>query len=142
MPAEIHLITAQNAHLLEHVADGVFDQPLSAELIAAYCADPAQALFVALSEGRVVGQLKSALHRHPDKPPNLFIEELGTAVDLRRQGIASRLVAAAAAHGESLGCAEMWLATEPENEAANALYKHLGLNGQHVVMYSHILPDA
>ena len=141
MSAEVHLITARNAHLLDTVADGVFEQPLSAGLLARYCADPAQALFVAVLDGLVVGQLKSALHRHPEKPANLFIEELSTAPELRRRGIASMLIDAAIAHAATEGCAELWLATEPENDAANALYKRLGLSGQHVVMYSRILSE-
>ena len=136
------MVTALNAHLLDDIADGVFDQPPTEAFLTSYCADPAQALFVAVRGGQVVGQLKSVLHRHPEKPANLFIEELGTAHDQRRQGIAGELVAAALAHADALGCAELWLATEPENLAANALYRKLGLTGQHVVMYSRLLSQA
>ncbi len=142
MPVDIHLITPDNAHLLDDVADGVFDQPPTKAFLTSYCADPAQALFIAVQGGRVVGQLKSVLHRHPEKPANLFIEELGTAPAQRRQGIAGNLVAAAIAHAEAQGCAELWLATDPENEAANALYRKLAFTGHHVVMYSRLLPQA
>jgi len=141
MPVEVHLITALNTHLLDDIADGVFATPVLAKFLTSYCADPTQSLFVALRDGQVVGQLKSALHRHPDKPANLFIEELAIAPDQRRQGIASRLVAAASAHGDTQGCAELWLATEPGNTAANALYRQVGMNAQHVVMYSWLLAE-
>ncbi|MHA3978735.1 GNAT family N-acetyltransferase [Halovulum sp. GXIMD14794] len=129
-------IDRRNMALLEHLAEEVFDAPISPEHLDAYIDDPAQHLLVAVLRGTVVGQLKAVVHRHPEKGPNLFIEELGVSSETRRQGIGTALAERAAQLARQEGCAEIWLATEPENVEGNALYKALGMRAQHVVMYS------
>ncbi len=136
MDARIELIGPENIDLLDDIATEVFDAPLTDSWLVDHIADPSNILLVALKVDIVVGQLKAVLHRHPEKPPGLFIEELGVGSHHRRQGIATALMQAATALAKQHGCAELWLATEPENDPANALYKVMGLEGQHVVMYS------
>lgn len=136
MDLHIAIIGRHNLHLLDCVAEEVFDNPVDPARLSAYIADPSQRLMVALAGGRVIGQLKAALHRHPDKAPAMFVEELGVGRLYRRQGIGTALMRAAVTLARNLGCTEMWLATEPENEAANAFYRAIGMDGQHVVMYS------
>ena len=41
--------------------------------------------------------------------------------------------------GRSLGCAEAWLGTEPDNKPARALYKGLGGGEVEIVMYEYDL---
>jgi aminoglycoside 6'-N-acetyltransferase I len=41
----------------------------------------------------------------------------------KRQGIARRLLDAMLALGRELGCREGWVGTEPDNDAARALYE-------------------
>ncbi|NNU80547.1 GNAT family N-acetyltransferase [Halovulum dunhuangense] len=139
MSPHVTLIGRHNTALLDHVAEGVFAHPPTAAHLGAYLADPAQRLFVAVQAGRVVGQLSAVLHRHPDKAPGLYIEELGVATALRRQGIATALMQAAVTLARNLGCAEIWLATEADNHAARAFYATQGLSGQQVVMFSRLL---
>ena len=136
MDFHVAIIGPDNSHLLSQVAEGVFDTPVEGPHLPAYVGDPSQRLLVAIADGVVIGQIKSVLHRHPEKAPGMFIEELGVATDHRRQGIATALMKAAIALARDMGCAELWLATEPENEAANAFYKATGMGGLHVVMYS------
>jgi ribosomal protein S18 acetylase RimI-like enzyme len=59
----------------------------------------------------------------PDKPPELFIAEVGVAARLHRRGIGLRLVRLIVEHGRALGCATAWIATELDNEPARALYR-------------------
>jgi ribosomal protein S18 acetylase RimI-like enzyme len=75
-----------------------------------------------MSEGIVIGQLLAAVHRHPDKPTELYIDDLAAAPTHQRKGIASALVERAVVIGRDAGCEEIWVLTEPDNEAANALY--------------------
>ncbi len=114
----------------------MFDAPPAPALVEAYVRDPAQRLILAIAGDLAVGQVKTVLHRHPEKPPTLFVEELGVAPDWRRQGIGTRLVHEALRLAEEFGCAELWLATEPGNDAARALYLGAGLEPQTVVMFS------
>jgi len=79
-----------------------------------------------MSEGMVIGQLLAAVHRHPDKPTELYIDDLAAAPTHQRQGIASELVIRAVAIGREAGCEEIWVLTEPGNEATIALYGSFG----------------
>ena len=63
---------------------------------------------------------------HPDKPPMLFVNEVGTHQHVRRQGIARRLCAALFEAARARGCKGIWLATETDNAPARALYHALG----------------
>ena len=54
---------------------------------------------------------------HPDKPNALWINELGIATPWRRQGIATRLIAAICDHGRALACTAAWVIADPTTEA-------------------------
>ncbi|MEM8789509.1 MAG: GNAT family N-acetyltransferase [Pseudomonadota bacterium] len=125
--------------MLDHVAEEVFDDDIDRADLARYLADPAQALIVAMANDVVVGQIKTILHRHPEKPPTLFVEELGVAPTHRRRGLGTALLHAAEAIARARGCTEIWLATEPDNAAANAVYAAAGWSPQQVTMYSRTL---
>ncbi|MSU90030.1 GNAT family N-acetyltransferase [Rhodobacteraceae bacterium 2CG4] len=139
IPLRVTRVDRRNMALLEHLADEVFDAPIEPGHLSDYLDDPCQHLLVAVLRGTVVGQLKAVIHRHPEKPPNLFIEELGVASAHRRLGIGTALAEKATQLARQEGCAEIWLATEPENTEGNALYAALGMRAQHVVMYNRVL---
>lgn len=82
-------------------------------------------MFVAVSEGRVVGMVSGVLYSHPDKPREMWIPELGVAPPYRRQGLARSLLEAITRHAREAGCGSCWLLTEPANAEANALYRSL-----------------
>lgn len=71
--------------------------------------------------------MASAVHYvHPDKPPQMFINEVGVSQAYEGQGIGKRLLAALLRRAAELGCTEAWTATEPENLRAQALYTKAG----------------
>jgi aminoglycoside 6'-N-acetyltransferase I len=63
---------------------------------------------------------------HPDKPPELWVNEVGVAPSHQGHGIGRSLLRALFAHGRALGCAEAWLGTEESNAAARRLYASVG----------------
>lgn len=126
MTTEIVRIESGNTHLLNRVAADVFDEPIHPGRLARLAQEQHQILLVAMSEGIVIGQLLAAVHRHPDKPTELYIDDLATKPTHQRQGIASTLVEKAVAIGREAGCEEIWVLTESDNEAANALYGSFG----------------
>ena len=71
----------------------------------------------------IVGQVAAVVHRHPDKPTELYIDEVGVADGYRRRGIARRMLATMLAHGKAIGCEEAWVGTEPDNLPARGLYE-------------------
>ena len=129
--------------ILERVVADVFDFEVDADLSAEFVADPRHHLVVALVEGRVVGFASGVHYLHPDKPAELFVNELSVASAYRRRGIGRRLLRALLDHARALGCREAWVATEPQNAAARALYSAAGgsESPQQFVMVSFMLDD-
>jgi aminoglycoside 6'-N-acetyltransferase I len=80
-------------------------------------------MVAALDGDTIVGQCAGVIHRHPDKPTELYVDEVGTASTHRRQGIARAMLDELFAWGRELGCTEAWLGTELDNIAANGLYR-------------------
>lgn len=112
-----------DAAILQSIAPDVFDEPVDPERLAAYLRAPDNLMVVALDRQLVVGQCAAVVHRHPDKPTELYVDEVGTASTHRRQGIARMMLEEMFAWGRELGCEEAWLGTELDNDAANALYR-------------------
>lgn len=123
MSITIRRIGPGDAALLGDVAAGVFDEPIVPERLARYLASDGHLMVLAFDGGKVVGQCVGVIHRHPDKPTELYVDEVGTADAWLRRGIATAMMAELFAWGRELGCEEAWLGTELDNEAANGLYR-------------------
>ena len=63
---------------------------------------------------------------HPDKPRELWINEVGVAPAWRQLGVGTKLLKKTLEHARAPGCREAWVLTEPDNVAALALYSKLG----------------
>ena len=135
MKIETRRLTLADAALLDHVADGVFDEAIDPERVAAYLSEPGHLMLVALLDNEIVGQVAAVIHRHPDKPSELYIDEVGVAPLLQRRGIARRLLDEMFALGRQLGCAESWVGTETDNVPARGLYESHGAAAEPFVMY-------
>jgi aminoglycoside 6'-N-acetyltransferase I len=137
MKTEIVRVGPAQAALLDRVADDVFDAPIDAVRLAAYLAEPGHLMVVALADGEVVGQARGVVHRHPDEPTELYIDNLGVTPARQREGIATRLLDELAAWGVGLGCEAAWVGTEIDNEPARALYAGRGAEAETFVMYAY-----
>lgn len=126
MLVEIRQVGQGDAALFERVAEEVFDEPVDIGRLAAYLAEPGHHMIVALHDGWIVGQTAAVVHRHPDKATELYIDEVGVTPAFQRQGIARAMLDRMFALGKSLGCAEAWVGTEPDNWPARALYAERG----------------
>lgn len=123
---KIQRLTNADRPVLDRVAEGVFDHEVDKALAAEFLGDPRHHIWVAVEDGAVVG-FASALHYvHPDKPTELWINEVGVAPSFQRQGVAKAILEALLAYARSLGCAEAWVLTEDDNTAARALYGSVG----------------
>lgn len=112
--------------VLDHVATDVFDEPINARWSREFLADERHHLAVALDEGAVVGFISAVHYVHPDKAPQLWINEVGVAPTHQGRGIGRQLIAAILAHARTLGCTEVWVATEDTNASARRLYGGTG----------------
>jgi aminoglycoside 3-N-acetyltransferase I len=75
------------------------------------------------------------LPRRHGNPSILFVYELDVDPDCRRQGIATRLITELRRVAGSRGSTESFVLTDPENDAANALYAALGGERVETVMW-------
>jgi ribosomal protein S18 acetylase RimI-like enzyme len=132
---EIMRVGPGEAELFDRVADGVFDEPVERARLAAYLAETGHHMIVAISGGEVVGQVAAVVHRHPDKPTELYIDEVGVAPAFHRRGIARRMLEAMFAWGKEVGCEEAWVGTEPDNAPARGVYESRGAAAEPFVMY-------
>src|SRR5262245_26404944 len=142
MQLEIKEVKSGDEALFHRVAEAVFDEPVDRSRLAAYLAAPDHRMLVAIHDGEVVAQLAAVIHRHPDKPTELYIDEGGVTPALQRQGIARRMLEQMLALGKSLGCEEAWVGTEHDNQAARGLYESCGAEAEPFVMYVYDLSQA
>jgi len=108
--------------VLDRVAPEVFDDALEPRLTAEFLADPRHHIAVALADEVVVGFASAVHYVHPDKPSELWINEVGVTPSRHREGIGRELLRVLLDHARELGCAEAWVLTERDNEAARGLY--------------------
>ena len=123
---DFQILGADDLAVLDCVAGDVFDQAVDPRWWAQFLADPRHHLAVALEEGLVVGFASAVCYVHPDKPPQLFINEVGVAPTHQRRGAARRLLELLLAKARVLGCSEAWVLTDEDNAAARAAYAAAG----------------
>jgi len=138
MTTEIVRVGPAQAALLERVADDVFDEAIDPARLAAYLAEAGHLMVVAVADGEVVGQARGMVHRHPDEPTELYIDNLGVTPSRQREGIATRLLDDLVDWGCSLGCEEAWVSTETDNGPARALYAGRGAEAEPFVLYAYV----
>lgn len=96
--------------------------------LAHYVADP-DAVFVAChhDDGTLMGIASSRFETKPYEGERwLYVDELDVAVDQRGRGAGSAMMRFLMDLARTAGCTEVWLGTEVDNAAANALYRSLG----------------
>jgi aminoglycoside 6'-N-acetyltransferase I len=119
----------------QSIAPDVFDEAIDTERLKAYLREPGHLMVLAFEGDLVVGQCAGVLHRHPDKPTELYVDEVGTASTHLRRGIARMMMDELFAWGRELGCTEAWLGTETDNEPAKALYRRYRPSEDETIQY-------
>lgn len=133
----IRVLSTSDLPLLLHAADDVFDYPVDETLAREFLADPRHHIVVALVDGVVIGFASAVHYIHPDKPPELWINEVGVAAPHQGRGIAKAIMKEMLRLGKGLGCVNAWVLTDRNNTAAVGLYKSVGGNfsEEETVMY-------
>jgi ribosomal protein S18 acetylase RimI-like enzyme len=135
MSIEIKRLKVGDEAVLGRVAEDVFDEAINPHYLRAYLAEPNHHMIVAVKEGEVVGQIRAVIHKHPDRTNELYIDNLGVAPSLQRQGIARKLLDTMLGLGKTLGCEEAWLATESNNSQAKGFYESYGVKPEIIAFY-------
>jgi ribosomal protein S18 acetylase RimI-like enzyme len=112
--------------LLLAVPEGLFDDPVDAVQAADFLADPMHEIMLAYDGDLAVGMVTGTVVLHPDRPPSMFVNELGTREGWIRRGIARDLTERFFDLARARGCEGIWLGTEPDNLPALGLCRRLG----------------
>ena len=135
---EIRRLGTSDAQMLREAShQDLFDNPLSRALSAEFLADPRHHIFAAVVSGKIVGFASAVHYVHPDKPAELWINEVSVAGHFRGQGIGRRLLQVMFEHARAtLGCDEAWVLAEEDNAAARRLYASVGGTDRRVVYFT------
>ena len=142
MTLEIRIRDARDIDVLGHVAPGVFGRSVQESWAREFLSDRRHHLAVAIEDGVVVGMVSAQEFLHPDKPPQLWIMQVGVAPSHQRRGIGRRLLERMLAHGTTIGCDAAWLTADVDNAAADALYRSVGGVPEQCALYAFVLPEA
>lgn len=126
MEIEIRILQRSDETVLQRVAAEVFDHPLDPALTREFLADPRHHMAVAIDAGVVVGFASGVHYVHPDKAPELWINEVAIAPTHRRRGLGQAVLQALLEVGRVHHCTCAWTLTYRENAAARALYASAG----------------
>jgi aminoglycoside 6'-N-acetyltransferase I len=122
MTLDIRLLGRDELTVLDRVAPDVFDRPIDSRWCAEFLADPRHHLAVAIDGDLVVGMASALNYVHPDKAPQLFINEVAVAQTHQGQRIGRRLLDVLMELAADLECTEAWVLTNEENVNARRLY--------------------
>jgi aminoglycoside 6'-N-acetyltransferase I len=126
MAIEIKVLQHGDEIILMNVAPEVFDNPIDPQLTREFLEDPRHHIAVAIDNGLVVGFASGVHYIHPDKPPELWINEVGLAPTHRRRGLGKGVLKALFEVGRAQNCTVAWVLTYRTNVAAMALYSSVG----------------
>jgi len=122
---EIKLLRHGDQGILTRVLADVFDNPIDKRLTEEFLSDPRHHLAVAIDDAHVVGFASAVHYVHPDKQPELWINEVSVAPSYRARGIGKALLSELLDAGRKLGCVEAWVLTDRSNVPAMRLYSSL-----------------
>lgn len=133
----VKVLSASDMLLLKNVADGVFDDPIDEAFASEFLNDPRHHIVVAIVEDVIIGFASAVHYIHPDKPPELWINEVAVSPSQQRQGIAKAILKGLLQLGHQLGCNNAWVLTDRSNQPANHLYQSAGgqIDPGETVMY-------
>ena len=139
MALETRILEPNDQAVLANVAQGVFDNALDPHLVSEFLTDRRHHLVVAIDRDQVIGFASGVHYVHPDKPAELWINEVGVSPDHQGRGVGKAVVRALLEHGKSLGCEEAWVLTDNANAVANRLYASVGGRAEPAVMFTFTL---
>lgn len=123
---EIDYRLADQSAILK-VGDALFDHPVKEERAKEFLTDTRHHLLLAYHQGKIIGMASGFHYVHPDKDPELFINEVGVVESHQNHGIGRELVRKMVVHGrDQLGCKSAWVLADQANEPARKMYLAAG----------------
>ncbi len=100
----------------------LFDHDIKEDRLTEFLNDSRHHMIIAYHDDNIVGMASGFHYIHPDKDPQMFINEVGVVDEYQNRGIGRELVRSLCAHAKTLKCTEAWIGTEQSNEPARKCY--------------------
>jgi aminoglycoside 6'-N-acetyltransferase I len=126
MNCAIKILGPGDDHILQSVADDVFDNPINGAWTKEFLEDSRHHIAVAIDDRLVVGFASAVHYIHPDKPPELWINEVAVAPSHRGLGLGKAMMSALFELGKAHNCLTAWVLTNQNNVEAMTLYSSIG----------------
>jgi ribosomal protein S18 acetylase RimI-like enzyme len=108
-------------------APHLLDEPADPTVVRNYLADDRNVFLLAIEDDHAVGFLRgTALSQLKSDRKQMFLYEIGVDLPFRRRGVGSELVRWLIEHSRSGGFEEIFVFTDPSNDAAVNLYRSTG----------------
>jgi ribosomal protein S18 acetylase RimI-like enzyme len=122
----IRLLGPMDAGAVTRAAPDVFDHTPEPVRVEEFLNDPRHHLVAALDGERIVGFVSAVHYVHPDKPAELFVNEVAVAPSHRGHRVGRALMMGMLDHARALGCRCAWVLTDAANVRALRLYRSAG----------------
>ena len=122
----INLVSKDDIEALILAGASLFDYNIKKDRLFEFLEDPRHHLIIAKCKGEIVGMASGFHYVHPDKDPELFVNEVGVVEQYQGQGLGRALVKALVRHSRDIGCRAAWVITESSNVAAQKAYEAAG----------------
>jgi ribosomal protein S18 acetylase RimI-like enzyme len=108
-----------------------------------FLADERHHLLLGYVDDTPAGFLSAVEVFHPDKRPELFLNEIAVIPEMRRRGVGRALIEELARLGRERGCVSIWVLTDEANTPAMRMYEAAGgrWEGSYQVMFEYDLRD-
>ncbi|MGZ3172179.1 MAG: GNAT family N-acetyltransferase [Croceibacterium sp.] len=120
---------------LEKIAPEVFVDPIDPPLLKEYLAEPLMQMVLARQGELVIGQARCAIHRHPEKPADGYVDDVRVTPAFQRRGVARAMLTELESWAREKGCVDLWLATDAGNIGTRALYERFASSKPCVLYY-------
>lgn len=140
----IRILSDADLPILLNPAEDLFDYPVNENLAREFLQDPHHHMVGAIQGQALVGFVSAVDYVHPDKPRELWINEVSVASAYHQQGIGKAMMREMLQLGEKLDCQNAWVLTDRSNTPANRLYLSAGgaLAEGDTVMYEFELAES
>lgn len=122
MNLSYEFLTSENARHLIAAQDEVLDGPVQDSWLRAFLEDPRHFMILAMQRGNCVGMVSGFEYFHPDKAPQVFLNEIGVSDAFQNQGIGRALVREVLREATRRGATYVWLGTEVDNLPARSCF--------------------
>ena len=102
----VRLLTDGDQTLLARALPGAFDDEVDPVRADRFLRNPRHHLVAAIAEDRPVGFVSAVDYWHPDKPPELWCNEVGVASARQNRDVGTRVHGAMLDHVRTLSCGE------------------------------------